>query len=230
MWSRRNPGVLPGFGRGAADKLVSHRNRRNKRPHLAPDAVCDIGGLPYETFRHLCLRPHQLRRVFRHLSLCRRLIGNFWVPKSIDSPRDVDLRRRAGGESRPARPVRHPAQRHGAAGVQALVDPIVPEPAERSTYVLFSSLALIALFWFWQPMGGVVWNITAQCGCDTLYVVYAARLGAAAVRHFPHQSFRPLRSAPGLAAAAWAARTRRSISRPHGCIARCAIRSTWAGC
>ena len=35
---------------------------------------------------------------------------------------------------------------------------IVPEPAERSTYVLFSSLALIALLALWQPMGGVVWD------------------------------------------------------------------------
>ena len=36
---------------------------------------------------------------------------------------------------------------------------VVPEPAERSTYVLLSSLALIALFAYWQPLGGTVWNI-----------------------------------------------------------------------
>ncbi len=36
---------------------------------------------------------------------------------------------------------------------------IVPEPAERSTYVLVSSLLMIALFVAWQPIGGVVWNV-----------------------------------------------------------------------
>jgi protein-S-isoprenylcysteine O-methyltransferase Ste14 len=36
----------------------------------------------------------------------------------------------------------------------------VPESAERSTYVLMSSLALIALFAFWQPLGGDVWTVT----------------------------------------------------------------------
>src|SRR5262249_49321262 len=35
---------------------------------------------------------------------------------------------------------------------------IVPEAAERSTYVLLSSLALVALFVFWEPIGGVIWT------------------------------------------------------------------------
>ena len=35
----------------------------------------------------------------------------------------------------------------------------VPKPVERSTYVLFSSLALILLFWQWRPIPAVIWHI-----------------------------------------------------------------------
>jgi methanethiol S-methyltransferase len=36
---------------------------------------------------------------------------------------------------------------------------LVPKPVERSTYVLFSSLALLLLFYAWQPMGGTLWSV-----------------------------------------------------------------------
>jgi protein-S-isoprenylcysteine O-methyltransferase Ste14 len=50
----------------------------------------------------------------------------------------------------------------------------VPEPIERSTYVLLSSLALILLFWLWQPMTGVIWSVENRAGTMILNILFWA--------------------------------------------------------
>jgi len=49
----------------------------------------------------------------------------------------------------------------------------IPQSMERSTYTLTSSLALILLFWLWEPMGGLVWSITNPTGIALMYVGFA---------------------------------------------------------
>ena len=50
---------------------------------------------------------------------------------------------------------------------------VVPKPLERSTYVLFSSVALIAMFALWQPLGGVVWSVEDPSGRLVLRGLFA---------------------------------------------------------
>jgi len=58
-------------------------------------------------------------------------------------------------------------------GFKRLWTRIVPAEAERSTYVLFSSLALIALFAFWQPLGGIIWQVENPVGRALLHAGFA---------------------------------------------------------
>jgi protein-S-isoprenylcysteine O-methyltransferase Ste14 len=49
---------------------------------------------------------------------------------------------------------------------------IVPEPVERSTYVLLASLILLLLFWKWQPMKGVIWDVANPSGRTVLLALF----------------------------------------------------------
>jgi len=50
---------------------------------------------------------------------------------------------------------------------------VIPPVAERSTYVLFSSLALTLLFWQWRPMGGIIWEVDDPAARLMIWGVYA---------------------------------------------------------
>jgi len=101
-------------------------------------------------------------------------IGNFAVPKSIDSVSDGGPWQMAVGidaslllvfalqHSVMARP-----------GFKRLLTRIVSPALERSTFVLASSAALIWLFLFWRPLGGEVWNVQSDWGKVVLYAGFA---------------------------------------------------------
>ena len=61
---------------------------------------------------------------------------------------------------------------------------VVPSVIERSTYVLFSSLALILLFGQWRPLGGLVWSIESVAGQAVLRSFFAFGWGLVLVATF----------------------------------------------
>jgi protein-S-isoprenylcysteine O-methyltransferase Ste14 len=100
-------------------------------------------------------------------------IGNFAVPKTLDSPAETPWERalaiNLGLLSLFALQHSIMARR----GFKRLLTRVIPAAAERSTYVLASSLALGYLFWKWQPLGGAVWQIDDPIGRGLLYAGFA---------------------------------------------------------
>jgi len=54
---------------------------------------------------------------------------------------------------------------------------LIPEPMERSTYVLASTLLLACIVGFWQPLGGVLWQVTDPLAVGILYGLFALGWG-----------------------------------------------------
>jgi len=100
-------------------------------------------------------------------------LGNFGVPKSLDAPRTGPL----------AQAILVNSLLLGVFAIQHSVmarpwfkrwfTKFVPASIERSTYVLLSSLLVGLIFWQWQPMGGVLWDLQNPVARSMVYGLYA---------------------------------------------------------
>ena len=111
-------------------------------------------------------------------------VGGFGVPTTLDGPRTAPL---AVGLAVNAALLGLFAVQHSVMarkGFKERWTRIVPPPLERSTYVLFSSAALILVFWQWRPLGGVVWSVTDPIGVAVLRGLFAFGFGLVLVSTF----------------------------------------------
>ena len=103
-------------------------------------------------------------------------LGNFGVPKSIDSGPE--------GSTATALAIDGALLALFALQHSIMARPwfkrawtrIVPDPVERSTYVLFSSVALLLMFWQWRPIGGIIWEIDGGIARTIILGLYVTGL------------------------------------------------------
>ena len=104
-------------------------------------------------------------------------IGNIGVPKAIDSapvmPLGISLLVNLGLLTVFA--VQHSGMARPA--FKRWLTRFIPASAERSTYVLASTICLAALMAFWAPLGGVIWDVTAPWAASILTGLYFASWG-----------------------------------------------------
>lgn len=55
---------------------------------------------------------------------------------------------------------------------KAWLTKFIPASTERATFNLMSNMAMVGIFYFWQPMGGTVWASDSEWLKSTLLVVY----------------------------------------------------------
>jgi methanethiol S-methyltransferase len=99
-------------------------------------------------------------------------IGGFLTPTTLDSAPISTLGHALTVDL--ALLVAFAVQHSGMArpGFKAWWKRFVPEAAERSTYVLLSSLALAAMYVFWEPIGGVIWSVPVGIARNSVIGLY----------------------------------------------------------
>jgi protein-S-isoprenylcysteine O-methyltransferase Ste14 len=141
---------------------------RNAPPALPPpraSAFVRFSGLAYALIAYLAFNSV--------LIYCIGFVGNFMVPLSIDAGRSADtvsamlinvllLALFGVQHSVMARP-----------GFKGWITRIVPKPAERSTYVMISSVLLAVVMWQWRPIPTVLWHVEANWAQLVIWVLFA---------------------------------------------------------
>ena len=88
-------------------------------------------------------------------------VGDLLVPKSVDTPVvEVAWPRALTQDAVLVLLFAVPHSVMARPGFKAWWTKFVPEPIERSTYVLKSSLLLFVLYWFWIPIPSVIWEVS----------------------------------------------------------------------
>lgn len=112
-------------------------------------------------------------------------VGDIWVPKSINTgPEAAGLLQALAVN---AALLLLFAVQHSVMARQGFKEwwtRIIPRPVERSTYVLFTSLILILLFWQWRPLTQEIWSLEPGFGYYLLEVLFWAGWGIALLSTF----------------------------------------------
>ncbi|MEM9208766.1 MAG: methanethiol S-methyltransferase [Pseudomonadota bacterium] len=101
-------------------------------------------------------------------------IGNIAVPRSIDSAPTLPLGTALLIDT--ALLALFAVQHSGMArpAFKRWLTRFIPEAAERSTYVLLSTVCLAVLMAYWAPLGGVVWQVGSRWAEISLIGLYVA--------------------------------------------------------